>query len=84
MEQVLTIEEIKTQYPNQWVLVGNPTMRDDNFVGAVIQKMLNGIVIYHSKDKREIAYNIKKLRQGFDRVACVFTGEMPKNRKFWL
>ena len=84
MQPILTIDEIKAQYPDQWVLVGNPQMREDNFVGAVIQKIIDGIVIYHSKDKREIAYKIKELRNGFNKVACVFTGEMPKNRKFWL
>ncbi len=82
--ETLTVEQIKLQYPDEWVLVGNPEMRKDNFVGAVIQKMINGVVIYHSKDKREIAYKIEELREGFKKVACVFTGEFPKNRKFWL
>lgn len=27
MQQVLTIDEIKAQYPDQWVLVGNPVIR---------------------------------------------------------
>ena len=80
----LTIAEIKAQYPDQWVLVGNPQMREDNFVGAVIEMLLSGIPIYHTKDKREIAYKIKELRKGFENTACIFTGEMPKNRKFWL
>jgi hypothetical protein len=80
----LTISQIKLQYPNEWVLVGNPQMRNDNFVGAVIDVLLSGVLIYHSKDKREIAYKIKDLKQGFDSTACVFTGEMPSNRKFWL
>ena len=44
--QVLTIAEIKAQYPDQWVLVGNPIIKDT--------KLLNGIVLYHSKDKKEI------------------------------
>ena len=43
---VLTIAEIKAQYPDQWVLVGNPIIKDT--------KLLNGIVLYHSKDKKEI------------------------------
>ena len=44
--QVLTIAEIKAQYPDEWVLVGNPIIKDT--------KLLNGIVLYHSKDKKEI------------------------------
>jgi ERCC4-type nuclease len=82
--ETITIEQIKTNYPDEWVLVGNPTMREDDYVGAVIQKIINGVVIYHSKDKREIAYKIEELKEGFNKVACVFTGVMPKNRKFWL
>jgi hypothetical protein len=81
---VLSIDEIKKQYPDQWVLIGNPLMREDNFVGAVIDMLISGSIIYSSKDKREIAYNIKELKQGFENTACVFTGQMPKNRKFWL
>ncbi len=80
----LTIEQIKVQYPNSWVLVGDPQMREDHFVGAVIDMILSAVPIYHSKDKREIAYNIKKLKNGYQKTACIFTGEMPKNRKFWL
>jgi ERCC4-type nuclease len=82
--EILTIDQIKAQYPNEWVLVGNPQIREDDFVGAVIDMIQYGIPIYHSKDKREIAYNIKKLRKGYKKTACIFTGEMPKNRKFWL
>jgi hypothetical protein len=81
---VLSIDEIKTQYPDEWVLIGNPLMRDDNFVGAVIDVLISGSILYHSKDKKEIANNIVALRKGFDSTACVFTGEMPKNRRFWL
>ena len=80
----ISIEEIKNQYPDEWVLVGNPQMREGNFVGAVSQKIRSGIVIYHSKDKREIAYKIDELKKGFTKIACIFTGEMPKNRKLWL
>ena len=82
--EALTVESIKTLYPNEWVLVGNPTMRQDDFVGAVIDMIISGIPLYHSKDKREIAYKIKELKNGFERTACIFTGEMPRNRRFWL
>ncbi len=48
--QVLTIAEIKAQYPDQWVLVGNPQMREDA-LGTIIKKIMSGIVLFHSKDK---------------------------------
>lgn len=81
---ILTIEEIKTQYPDQWVLVGNPQMREGNFVGPLIRKIIGGIVLFHSKDKRELGYKAVEIAQSVEETACIYTGEIPKNRKFWL
>jgi hypothetical protein len=72
----LSFEQIKVQYPNEWVLLGNPEIVDT--------KVLKGIVIFHSRDKREIAYSQINWREQFDSATTVFTGQMPKNRKFWL
>lgn len=80
---ILTIEEIKSQYPDQWVLVGNPVLKDFDTLEAIINKIVSGIVLIASKDKREIAYKAKELRKNVESVTCVYTGEMPKNRK-WL
>ena len=82
--KVLTLEEIKTNYPDQWVLIGNPQMRKDNFVDPIIRKLLAGIVLYHSKDKREIGKKVAELIKNVKETACIYTGEIPKNRKFWL
>jgi hypothetical protein len=84
MEQnILTLSEIKRQYPSQWVLIGNPKLNND-FVGSVISKLISGVVLLGSKDRREIAYKAKDLRKGFEHIACVYTGEIPKNRKYLL
>lgn len=72
----LTIDQIKANYPDEWVLVGNP-----DYAGATV---LGGVVIDHSKDKREIAYRQPNWRERFQTAITVFTGEKPKNRKFWL
>lgn len=80
----LTINQIRHAYPDQWVLVGNPVLADVDTVGSVVSKLESGIVLYHSKDKREIAYKAKELTQGVDRFTCVFTGEAARNRRFWL
>jgi hypothetical protein len=74
--EVLTIKEIEAAYPNEWVLLGNPELS-----GA---KVLGGYVVSHSKDKREIAYGTINWRERFQSAITVFTGEMPKNKKFWL
>ena len=82
--EILTIEQIKAAYPDEWVLIGNPTLRDDNFVGPIIRKLISGIVLYHSKDKRELGYKAAELTKNVQETACIYTGEVPKNRKFWL
>ena len=84
MNESLTIDQIRSTYPEQWVLVGNPTLGNSDQVGSVVSKLQSGVVLYHSKDKREIAYKAKELTQGVERFACIFTGEVPKNRRFWL
>ena len=80
----LTIDQIRNTYPDQWVLVGNPILGDADTVGSVVNKLQSGIVLYHSKDKREIANKAKELTRDVERFACVFTGEATKNRRFWL
>ena len=82
--EVLTIDEIKTEFPNKWVLIGNPQMREGNFVGSILQKIKAGLVLYSSSDKREIAYKTQELVKDVERFTCIYTGEIPKNRRFWL
>jgi len=66
------------------VLVGNPILGDADTIGSIVSKLQSGIVLYHSKDKREIAYKAKELTQNVERYACIFTGEALQNRRFWL
>lgn len=82
--QTLTIDQIRAEYPDQWVLVGNPDLGDFRKVGSVMSKLVSGIVLYHSKDKRKIAYKAKELTQDVERFACIFTGEISANRRIWL
>ena len=81
---ILTIEEIKAQYPDQWVLVGDPELDNPNTLGSIVSKLVRGIVLFGCKDKRELAYSAKEYRKGHETYTCIFTGEIPKNRKFWL
>jgi hypothetical protein len=84
MKEPLTVDQIRSTYPDEWVLVGNPMLGDTDTIGSIVSKLQSGIVLYHSKDKREIAYKAKELTQDVERFACIFTGEVPKNRRFWL
>jgi hypothetical protein len=82
--QVLTIAQIRKEYPNQWVLIGNPELDNPDTLGSIISKLVRGVVLMSSKDKYEIAHKASEIRKGFDTYTCVYTGEIPKNRKFWL
>ena len=84
MNETLTVDQIRSAYPDQWVLVGNPVLASPELASSVINKLQSGIVLYHSKDKREVAHKANELTQGVERFACVYTGEAPKQRRFWL
>ena len=82
--EVLTIEQIRSNYPDQWVLVGNPELDDPNILGSIVSKLVRGIVLFSSIDKRELAYRAKDFKQGIERTACIYTGEIVQNRIFLL
>jgi hypothetical protein len=82
--EILTIDQIKLQYPDQWVLVGNPELDDPNTLGSVVSKLLRGIVLYASKDKRELAYKAKEVKGDVSRTACIYTGQLPARRRIGL
>jgi hypothetical protein len=82
--EILSIEQIRLLYPNQWVLIGNPKLDDPETNGSIISKLIEGIVLLASKDKREIGFRAKDYRTQVDKTACVFTGEIANNRIFLL
>ena len=84
MNEMLTMAQIRAAYPDEWVLIGNPVLGEAGTVGSVVSKLQRGLVLYHSKDKREIAYKAKELTHDVDQFTCVFTGETITNRRFWL
>ena len=81
--KILSFDVIRLLYPNQWVLIGSPELDDPNTLGSIVSKLVSGVVLLASKDKREIAQNAKFVRQDHKSVTCVYTGEIPQNRK-WL
>ena len=81
---ILTINEIKLQYPDQWVLIGNPELDEPEVNASILSKLLRGTVLYASKDKRELAYKAKEVAQNIAMTACIYTGEIPQNRLFLL
>lgn len=81
--EILTKEEIIQKFPDQWVLIGNPQLDNLDTLGSIMSKLVSGVVLLNGKDKREIAYRAKDVRQGYPGVTLVYTGEIPQNRR-WL
>ena len=62
----MTFEEIKRQYPNQWVLI-EFTQLDDELT------VVDGKVLAHSPSRHEIERKLATLRN--ERIAVEFTGD---------
>ena len=73
--ETLNIEKIRALYPNEWVLLGNPIM-DANDVDV-----LNGIPLYHSRDKKEVCYLGKATTEGYDMITLIYTGTPQRIRR---
>ena len=76
---IINFEDIKKMYPDEWVLLANPEMKEPTIQASIVSQLVRGIVLAHSKDKREIAYQSRSLKQGFKRYTCVFTGEISRS-----
>ncbi|MCL2073902.1 MAG: hypothetical protein FWH18_08280 [Marinilabiliaceae bacterium] len=70
-----SIDDIKASYPDEWILLGNPEMDeyDSDFI--------SGVVLYHSPDKRELAYRDKPLLKLYKKRALFFNRVTPRREK---
>jgi hypothetical protein len=66
------IEEIKKQHPDEWLLLGDPVMSEDD------QQILAAKVMYHSPSKRELACMDKPLMKGCNGCAVIFNRVTPR------
>ncbi len=82
--QTMTIDQIRSTYPDQWVLIGEPELSEPEINGSIVSKLMSGIVLYASKDKRELGYKAAELRTNIAFTTCIYTGEIPKNKLFLL
>ena len=65
MEPALPLTELQQRYPDEWVLLGNPIL-DENQLAV-----LSGIPIYHSKDKREVCYRGRDQTAGYAKITLI-------------
>ena len=70
MDSVLTITEIESRYPSEWVLVEEPLTNE-------ALEVQSGRVSCHSKDRDEVYRKALELRP--KRFAMLYTGTMPKD-----
>ena len=75
MDEVLSIDEIKTRFAPDWVLIGEP-QTDQN------QRLLAGKVLFHSRDRDEVYRKAIELRPGH--FAFRYLGELPEDVAFVL
>jgi hypothetical protein len=76
MNSFLPFDKIKSLYPDEWVLLGNPEMSN--------ARVLGGIVLYHSKDKKEVCYMGRDKTADFATVTIAYAGNLKQSRKIGI
>jgi len=72
----IAFDELKKLYPDEWVLLGNPNMQNTSVLG--------GIVLYHSRDKKEVCYIGRDKTANYSTVTIAFTGDLKQHRKIGI
>ncbi len=63
----MTWEKIQKDFPNEWILLGNP-----EWAGP---RVVSGVVLFHGIDKRIVCMEAPARRTGFKTITAVFTGK---------
>lgn len=82
--EVLTKEQILSMFPNSWVLIGNPILENPKVSAPLREKLLSGIVLFASKDKRELAYKAASVKKEGQYTVCIYTGKINRKRYYLL
>jgi hypothetical protein len=69
MADVLTIDEICSRFPSEWLLIEDPQTNDS-------LEVLAGAVLYHAADRDEVYRKAVELRP--KRFATLYTGTIPR------
>jgi hypothetical protein len=70
MAEILNIDEIKSRYNGEWVLIGDP-VADQSLT------VVRGSVLWHSKDRDEVYCKARELKPVHS--AILFFGHLPKD-----
>jgi hypothetical protein len=69
MSDILTVSEIKSHFPSEWVLVGDLSTNE-------ALEVQSGYVLYHSQVRDEVYRKAVELRP--KRFAMLYTGSIPE------
>lgn len=69
-ENHLSYSTIKSLYPNEWVLVGNPILHRASIA--------EGLVVFHHINKKVVCEFAQTAITQFDMIKIIFTGEASK------
>jgi hypothetical protein len=70
MNDVLTIEEIKSRYPSEWVLIGEPQLDE-------MSRLMAGKVLFHSSLRDDVYRKAVELH--LPHFAVRYLGSLPEN-----
>ena len=76
MGQILTFDQLKAQFPDEWLLLANPEFEN--------AKPVKGQLLAHGRDYLELCYQSQALAAGFRDSTIVFTGEPQTHHRKWL
>ncbi len=79
--KALTKDQLFSQYPGQWVMLGDPELNEKLGLRSIRDLLLNGVVLFAGKTRKEVAENAKDFRKGHKTYTCIYTGEFPKTNR---
>ncbi len=72
--KLIEYSEISTSFPDEWILLANPVLDENSGI-------VKGIVLFHSKDKREVCYKGRDKVKEYQKISVVFTGQYNIQRR---
>ena len=76
MNQILTINEIESRFPEKWILIQDPETTTDLRIKA-------GKVLWHSKSKDDVYHKAQSFPSAIY-TAVIYTGKIPEGNIFVL
>jgi hypothetical protein len=73
---MMTLQEMKIAFPNEWLLLGNPEVE--------LATVQSGILLFHSKDYLEVCYKGSELGANYKNRTIIYTGETQQKNRKWL